>query len=310
MPTRQPKIVDPLKQFREGVRALVGGDERPVPLVSTAFAVEIRGGIAAVTSVRTFRNQESQDIEPTMTFPVPVDAVLCSLKARIDGRELVAVAAPKKEARETYEVAIDSGKSAVLHEELIKGVHMLSVGRVAPGAEVVVTSTFVVPLSFAGDRPGLRIPITVGEIFGRSPLLDSDDLAISDHEHRASLTIACDNGKATLLGASKPNEAGVFDVLLDAPIDIAVSGWQPQELKGRAADGRELRLRVSPIERSNANLDADVLLDRSGSMNESAMEVRKRGRANSMSPKPVCAPMPKGASATTIASGSGNSTTL
>jgi hypothetical protein len=64
-----------------------------------------------------------------MTFPVPVDAVLCSLKARIDDRELVAVAAPREEARESYEVAIDSGRSAVLHEELIKGVHMLSVGR-------------------------------------------------------------------------------------------------------------------------------------------------------------------------------------
>jgi hypothetical protein len=263
MPTRN----DPLKQFREGVRALVGGDEQPLPLISTTFSVEIRGGIAAVTSVRTFRNQESHDIEPTMTFPVPVDAALCSLKARIDGRELVAVAAPKEEARETYEVAIDSGKSAVLHEELIKGVHMLNAGRVAPGAEVAVTSTFVVPLSFAGDRPGLRIPTTVGEIFGRSPLLDSDDLAVSDDEHRASVRIACDNGKATLLGRAKPSEAGGFEVSLDAPIDIAVSGWKPQELKGRAADGRELRLRVSPLEMSNADLDVDLLSDRSGSMN-------------------------------------------
>jgi hypothetical protein len=266
MPTRN----DPLKQFREGVRALIRGDEQPVPLISTAFSVEIRGGIAAVTSERMFRNEESQDIEPTMTFPVPVDAVLCSLKARIDGRELVAVAAPKEEARETYEAAIDSGGSAVLHEELIKGVHMLSVGRVAPGAEVVVTSTFVAPLGFAGDRPGLRIPTTVGEIFGRSPLLDSDDLEVSDHEYRASVTIACDNGKAMLIGCSKPNEAGVFEVSLDAPIDIAVSGWKPQELKGRAADGRELRLRVSPVERSNADLDVDLLSDRSGSMNDRA----------------------------------------
>jgi hypothetical protein len=266
MPTRN----DPLKQFREGVRALIRGDEQPVPLISTAFSVEIRGGIAAVTSVRTFRNEESQDIEPTMTFPVPVDAVLCSLKARIDGRELVAVAAPKGEARETYEAAIDSGMSSILHEELIKGVHMLSVGRVGPGTEVVVTSTFVLPLSFAGDRPGLRIPTTVGEIFGPSPLLDSDDLAVSDHEHRASVTIACDNGKATLLGRSKPSEAGVFEVSLDAPIDIVVTGWMPQELKGRAADGRELRLRVSPLEMSNANLDVDLLSDRSGSMNGSA----------------------------------------
>ena len=60
MPTRKPKVVDPLKQFREGVRGLARGDEQPVPLISTAFFVEIRGGIAAVTSERTFRNQESQ----------------------------------------------------------------------------------------------------------------------------------------------------------------------------------------------------------------------------------------------------------
>jgi hypothetical protein len=64
MPTRN----DPLKQFREGVRAPVRGEEQPVPLISTAFSVEMRGDIGAVTSARTFRNQESQDIEPTMTF--------------------------------------------------------------------------------------------------------------------------------------------------------------------------------------------------------------------------------------------------
>jgi hypothetical protein len=244
--------------------------EQPVPLISTAVAVEIRGGIAAVTSARTFRNQESQDIEPTMTFPVPVDAALCALKVWIDGRELVAVTAPKEEAREIYEAAIDGGRSAVLYEELTKGVHMLSVGRVPPGAEVVATSTSVVSLSFAGDRPGLRIPTAVGEIFGRSPLWDSDDLAVSDHEHRASVTIACENGKATLLGGSKPNEAGVFEVPLNAPIDTAVSGWNPQELKGSAADGRELKLHVLPLEISNADLDVDVLLDRSGSMNDRA----------------------------------------
>jgi len=41
---------------------------------------------------RTFRNSEKQSIEATMTFPVPVDATLCALSARIEGRTLNAIA--------------------------------------------------------------------------------------------------------------------------------------------------------------------------------------------------------------------------
>lgn len=269
MPMPQPKTIDPLHRFREGVRAFVRGDERPVPLASTAISVDIRGGIAAVTTARTFRNVESQDIEPIMTFPVPVDAVLCSLKAKIDGREFVAVAEAKAKARETYEDAVDRGKSAVLHEELMKGVHMLNVGRVAHGAEVVVTATFVAPLSFVGDAPGVRIPTTIGEIFGRSPLLDSDEIAVSDREHHASLTVACDSGTAVLLGGAWPKK-GVFDVVLNAPIDIAVTGWKQKEVRGVAADGREVVLRVEPVGKVDAALEVDVVVDNSGSMNDRA----------------------------------------
>ena len=52
----------------------------------------IRGGLATVTTERTFRNSEKQSIEATMTFPVPVDATLCALSARIEGRTLNAIA--------------------------------------------------------------------------------------------------------------------------------------------------------------------------------------------------------------------------
>ncbi len=116
---------DPLTQF---LRALTEGSEkRPIPLIATRIDVTIRGGLASVTTERTFRNTETQSIEATMTFPVPVDATLCALTARIDGRTLKAVAQARNQARETYEDAVDAGKSAVLHEELLKGIHMLSV---------------------------------------------------------------------------------------------------------------------------------------------------------------------------------------
>ena len=73
-----------------------------------------------------------------MTFPVAFDAVLTKLSARVDGRELVAVAQRCDVARETYEKALDRGKLSVLHEEKMRGVHVLSVGNLGPGKDVEV----------------------------------------------------------------------------------------------------------------------------------------------------------------------------
>jgi hypothetical protein len=73
--------IDPLHAYIAG--GFVAGTPRPVPMVATRFDVLIDGGLAVVTTSRTFRNAESQSIEATITFPVPVHATLFALKARI-----------------------------------------------------------------------------------------------------------------------------------------------------------------------------------------------------------------------------------
>ena len=97
--------VDPLQEFLSSL----AGDRKPIPLVATRIEVLIKGGLAIVTTERTFRNIENQSIEATMTFPVPVDAALVALRARIEGRTLNAIAQARAEARETYEGAIEKG---------------------------------------------------------------------------------------------------------------------------------------------------------------------------------------------------------
>ena len=266
MPITAPSIgQDPLADFLRARR----GDKTPIPLIATRITVTIRGGLAIVTTERTFRNVEKQSIEATMTFPVPVDATLCSLSARIDGRTLQAVAQARAQARTTYEDAVDRGKAAVLHEELLKGIHMLSVAHVAPGAEIVVADTWTAPLSFVDAAPHLRIPTTVGEIYGRSPLSPGDDLVTGSAVHEATISIACEDGTATLLRAGAPT-GGCYRVTLDRPIDIAVAGWSKRTLAGVAADGRQVTLEVEPTPKIDAGLDIDLLFDHSGSMSERA----------------------------------------
>jgi hypothetical protein len=253
--------VDPLQEFLNSL----AGDRKPIPLVATRIDVRIKGGLAVVTTERTFRNIEKQSIEATMTFPVPVDATLCALTARIAGRTLNAIAQARGEARETYEGAIDKGKTAVLHEELLKGIHLLSVGQVRPGAEIVVTDTWTAPLSFLDAAPRLRIPTTVGEVYGRSPLRASDDLVTGGELQHASVGIVCENGTASLVESGEAKD-GRYDVTLDAPIDIAVSGWTVAGLEGIAADGRKVTLDIAPAPKADTGLDLDLLFDHSGSM--------------------------------------------
>ena len=166
---------DPLGAYQAGAVERRSG--RPIPLAATRIRVLLEGGLAVVRTERVFRNAEAVSIEATLTFPVPVHATLFGLAARIDGRLLRGVAQRRDAARTSYEAAVDRGRSAVLHEELLRGVHMLSLAHVPPGAEVVVASDWAMPLAAAeGGVARLRIPVTVGDIYGCSPLAESDDL--------------------------------------------------------------------------------------------------------------------------------------
>lgn len=259
-----PPVIDPLAAFVAG--AFTTGERRPVPLVATAFAVTLDAGLAIVETTRRYRNAEAESIEATITFPVPVQATLYALEARLDGRLLTGRAQRRRQARETYEAAITRGKAAVLHEELLRGVHQLSVANIPPGGEVEVRTRWAVTLTLLADRASLRIPLTVGDIYGRSGLPDSDELIHAAPAAMAELAVDCRNGQATVRGVEL--REGRAAVPTDAPIDLEVTGWSPRPLLGRAADGRLVTLRIDPVPAGEAALDLAILVDHSGSMNE------------------------------------------
>jgi hypothetical protein len=259
-----PMTIDPLHAFVAG--AFVARTPHPLPLVATAFDVIIDAGVAIVATTRRFRNTEEASIEATITFPVPVHATLFDLTARVGDRLLTAQARRRNFARADYEGAIDAGQTAVLHEEVLRGVHMLSVAHVPPGAEVEVRSTWAVTLTNIDGRGHLRIPLTVGDIYGRSTLADSDDLVHGGRADMAELKVECRDGPVTL-HAGELREARI-KVPLNAPIDLTVNSWTPRALNGRAADGREASLRVEPAPVADCALDVAILVDHSGSMSE------------------------------------------
>ncbi len=268
---------DPLRGYGDVSVGSAGGVGVPLPLRATAIDVEVRGGFATVTTRRTFRNDEARSIEATLTLPVPTDAVVHGLRVVVDGRAVSGVAQARAQARTTYEEAVDAGKTAVLHEEALKGVHVLSVAHVPPGKEVVAELSWSKPLTFAGGDPVLRIPSTVGQVYGRLPLLPADDLVTSDHiVFEATLTVTVDGARPRLDGHGTLDVAALT-VSLDAPIDLAFpeGAATSGETRGKAADGRDVVVAVRRGAFGESPLDVEILMDISGSMSEPASNLRE-----------------------------------
>ena len=177
-----------LETLNDGLTTFVNGERVPMPLIGTDIHVEVLAGAATVKTTRRFRNAEQAPIEAIMTFPVGFDAVVTGLAATIDGRRMVGVAKEKAEAREAYETALDTGRMSVLHEEALRGIHILSVGALPPGAEVSVELEQVAPLTEVSGKQFLRLPMTAGQLYGNSPLMPADDLVTSEAvRHEATL---------------------------------------------------------------------------------------------------------------------------
>lgn len=242
--------------------------KHPVPLKKTSYDIEVVSGLAIVRLTRVFKNVEDRPIEATMTFPVPFDAAVYEIQAKVDGRILTGKAQAAVEARETYEAAIDDGKRAVLHEELLRGLHMLSVGNVAPGVEIEVTAAYVVPVALTKGNGSFRIPLTVGQIYGVTPLEDSDSIATGGDVKSVSVTITADRGTVQIGGKEVSNKTKVQS---NQPIEVRVIGLyddKPLSLSGVSADGKLVNLDFKPLTKVKSPLNMHLMLDVSGSMGE------------------------------------------
>ncbi|MCE5972440.1 hypothetical protein LZA78_02910 [Sinirhodobacter sp. WL0062] len=250
----------------DGVSAIRGSKPTPMPLKATEYRVECRRGLAIVTLTRTFQNDEDMPIEAVMTFPVGFEATVTNLELHVDERVITAVAKSRSAARETYEEAIDRGKLAVLHEELLRGLHAVSIANLAPGAMVKLIATMVLPLAMVGGNPFLRIPVTCGQLYGNSPLLPADDLVTDANvRHAARLSVTCEDGQAVLNGTEVLVNDQSVEISLNAAIELSISGGRFGVVFGRDAHGRQVRVCTTAPTQEDAALDLAVLVDRSGS---------------------------------------------
>lgn len=257
------------------LRAFAQRASAPVPLKAVSYDVEIVSGLAIIKQKRVFKNEEAQPIEATLTFPVGYDAVVSDVRATVDGRVLVGVAKAKQEARKNYEKALDDGKTTVLHEELMRGLHMVSAGNIAAGAEITVEATSVAPLALVAGNGRLRIPLTLGAIYGTSPLIASDDILADGEALDAEVTVRGADG-VKINGA---DASSVTTVKTSAVIDISVPSPSLVPVRAKMPSGSWASVSFALPATSERPLDADLMLDTSGSMTEGSGRFKTKWQA-------------------------------
>ena len=255
----------PLNILRDGVVVRKGSESRPLPLTGTQIDIDISGGLAVTRLTRKFSNAEAEPIEVLMTFPVGFHSVVTGLSARVGERRLVGKAQAKDRARQTYEDAIERGELAVLHEEPLRGLNALSIAPLPTGVEVEVCAEIVTPLSPMNNGLCLRLPMTIGDVYGDSPLLPADDILTQDGvKSPALLSVRADSGFAKL-GDGRSLGSGPLSIELNQAIEIVLEGGAFGANRGRAANGNAVDLSLSPMEEGRAPLSCAILCDRSGS---------------------------------------------
>lgn len=254
----------PIATLREGLNAIAEGQPEPMPLKETRFDINVEKGLAVIRTTRVFSNTYERTIEAIFTFPVPFEGVLTAFSADIDGRQLSAAAKAKNEAREDYEEAISQGKMAILHEEPLRGLHMLSIGQLASGKTARIDTEMVIPLSTTGSTPFLKIPLVVGEIYGSSPFLPADDIkAVDGLDLEATLHVTAEHGRVLLTDGS--NLVNDQTIKLDRHLYLQFPDQQFGTRKGIDAWGRDVTLLLAKHETTKTALDTAILVDHSGS---------------------------------------------
>ena len=124
-----------------------------LPLREVAVRAEVKGYLLGLLADLKYQNDSSDPVEVLFRLPLERSHAVVGLTAVLDGRTVKAQLRDKQEARDTYEDAVASGKTAALGEESSGDVFSISLGNLRGGGEAEIQLKLVgeLPLDAEGS---------------------------------------------------------------------------------------------------------------------------------------------------------------
>ncbi len=137
-------------------------------LASTDVSVNIIGVLADVRIRQVYVNHSKNPLEATYIFPASTRAAVYAMNMQVKDRIINAVIKQKEEARQIYQQAVASGRTASLLEQLKPNVFQMSVGNVGARDSVVVNLHYSEAISYAEGEYEFVYPAVVGPRYASS----------------------------------------------------------------------------------------------------------------------------------------------
>ncbi|MBL0210273.1 MAG: VWA domain-containing protein [Holophagaceae bacterium] len=140
-----------------------------LPLKSTSVKVEVAGVIADVRVTQVYKNQGQKPIEAVYVFPGSTRAAVHGMKMTIGTRVIQANIREKAAARQEYEQARQSGRTASLLEQQRPNVFQMNVANILPGDEIIVELSYTELLIPVEGTYEFVYPTVVGPRYAGAP---------------------------------------------------------------------------------------------------------------------------------------------
>ncbi len=117
-------------------------------LKRTDVKAEISGYLSRVRVRQEFENNFAERIEAVYVFPLPSDAAVDEMTMNVGARTISGKIKRRAEAREIYETALKSGRTAALLDQERPNVFTQAVANIQPGEKITVEISYVETLKY------------------------------------------------------------------------------------------------------------------------------------------------------------------
>ncbi len=138
-------------------------DGKTLPLVASTLRAEAQGGIARLVLEQQFVNSYTETLRVTYRMPLPAEGAVSGYAFEIAGRVIKGVVDRKHAARERFEQAIASGRTAALLEQERADIFTQQIGNLPAGESITARITIDQRLVWLPEGEWeLRFPTVIG----------------------------------------------------------------------------------------------------------------------------------------------------